>query len=281
MNHRMKSAYDTIETPDLLPKTVDRAIFCAMRKKTRNYIRKCLGSTIAVFCLIFIVILNISQNFASAVYDLPVLGPLSRVFTFIDYGVEDEHKIINVSIPNLEYTGDSELENRINLEIRTTIFDAVQQAEQRAEEYYNVYISTGGDPSEFIPIEVDVNYEVKYSSDKFLSFVISKWETQASAYTEQYFYNIDLQNGDVITLKDWFGPHYKQIVVDSIQQQIDAMDEEQQFYIFEDVSLESLINSDRHFYIDSDGKTIVVVFDKYEIAAGAIGILEFPIQPVS
>ena len=37
-----------------------------------------------------------------------------------------------------------------------------------------------------------------------------------------------------------------------------------------------LLEEKEDFYLQEDG-TVVVVFDKYEIAAGAAGVLEFPI----
>ena len=45
---------------------------------------------------------------------------------------------------------------------------------------------------------------------------------------------------------------------------------------FDDVDLEALLEEKEDFYLQEDG-TVVVVFDKYEIAAGAAGVLEFPI----
>ncbi len=47
-------------------------------------------------------------------------------------------------------------------------------------------------------------------------------------------------------------------------------------YLFPDVDISSMINERTKFYIDKDLNP-VVVFEDYEIAAGAAGIQEFKI----
>ena len=56
------------------------------------------------------------------------------------------------------------------------------------------------------------------------------YETKFSAYNTQYFYNIDIETGKIITLKDWFGTQYKQIVANSIEKEIASWDEERKNY---------------------------------------------------
>ena len=117
---------------------------------------------------------------------------------------------------------------------------------------------------------------MKCSDAEIVSFVIYKFETKASFYQENRFYNIDLESGRELTLRDLYGGNYKEIVSARVREGIAQLSEERKFYLFDDVVIEDLIDTDRHFYIDSD-KTVVVVFQKYEIAAGAAGQLEFPI----
>ena len=67
---------------------------------------------------------------------------------------------------------------------------------------------------------ITIDYEVKYISPSHVSFVISQYESRFSSYHCEFYYNIDLGSGKVITLKDWFGPSYQQIVADSIEESI-------------------------------------------------------------
>ena len=91
-------------------------------------------------------------------------------------------------------------------------------------------------------------------------------------------YNIDLESGRVITLRDWFGPDYRQIVAERIEAAIAGWSDEQRSLLWEDLSVIDLISEDTDFYLNQDGQT-VVVFEKYEAACGAAGNLEFMIQP--
>ncbi len=113
-----------------------------------------------------------------------------------------------------------------------------------------------------------------------MSFVIEKAETAASYYAEQYFYNIDLESGRELTLKDMLGPDYIRIVSDSVRSQIaqrTAADESAYYYSDEEGAF-TTIAPDQGFYINAQGH-VVVVFPKYEIAPGYMGIQEFEILP--
>ncbi|MFY9379785.1 MAG: RsiV family protein, partial [Acutalibacteraceae bacterium] len=156
----------------------------------------------------------------------------------------------------------------------------VKNSKIRAEEYFEAFVTIGGREEDFIPIEVEFDYEIKSSNDKYVSFLITKFETLASAYQEQYFYNIDLENGRILTLKDCFGPDYKNIVTHEVNKGISNLDKDMNFYLFKDVDIKDLITTDSAFYINEDNE-IIVVFNKYEIAAGAAGMFEFPVGKIS
>lgn len=50
-------------------------------------------------------------------------------------------------------------------------------------------MATNTEGQEFLPVLVNVDYEIKYSDDHFVSFVITKSENYVSVGTEKYFYN--------------------------------------------------------------------------------------------
>ena len=150
-------------------------------------------------------------------------------------------------------------------------------SKKRAEVEYNAYILTGGDPKNFIPYDIVIDYEVKCLDEHYVSFVISENETRATGYYQMFYYNIDLDTGKDITLKEWFGSNYKKIIADEVQKQINTWDDEKKFYLWEDLDLEDLINEDTQFYIN-DKDQVVVFFNKYELGAGAMGTPEFIID---
>ena len=147
-----------------------------------------------------------------------------------------------------------------------------------AKEYYEAFIETGGKPEDFIPIGITVEYDVKCINDRYASFVISQYETAFNAYNHEIYYNIDLERGRILTLKDWFGNDYRNIVSESIENVINSWSDEQKKILWDDLSVIDLISENTDFYINQDGR-IVVVFPKYEAAYGAAGALEFTIQP--
>ena len=148
----------------------------------------------------------------------------------------------------------------------------------RAEEYYKAYVETGGDPEEFHQMLIDVDYELKYSSKNILSFIIYKCETLATGYQENYYYNIDLKTGEEITLEDLLGPEWVEIVTQQVEQQLDQFSEEDQAMLFTDyLDVQDVVEKGIGFYLDEDGQP-VVVFEKYALGAGALGLLEFPIE---
>lgn len=103
-----------------------------------------------------------------------------------------------------------------------------------------------------MPITINIDYDIKYMDEKMVSFVITKYETIASAYTTQYFYNIDLETGRVFNLKDWYGIDYKQRVANSIDETISNWSEEKRKGLLISDSVIDIINENQKFYINNN-----------------------------
>ena len=275
-----KSDYKNIEIPGELDDVVNLAIMEGKRLR-KNYktiiVFKKLAATAAVFVFIFVTLLNLSPTVAYAAYQIPVLGDLCRIVTFREYHFEDNIKYIDAKISQIENTGKSDLEKRVNLEIQKKINDCITENEAVAKDYYEAFIETGGKPEDFIPVGITVDYEIKCVNEKYTSFVISQYETAFKAYNHEIYYNIDLQSGRVLTLKDWYGNDYRKIVADSIQTTIASWTDEQKEMLWDNISIIDLISENTDFYINQDNE-VVVVFAQYEVAYGAAGTLEFKIQ---
>ena len=233
-------------------------------------------------CACFVLLVNASPAFARAVSDVPVLGGLARVVTVTEYHIDERERLIDVRLPALELAANTDLEQRVNTEIRTRIDQVLQEAEDRARETREAYVATGGAQSDFIPIIITVDYEIKCQNGQYLSFVLTKTETLASAYTEVYTYNIDLPAGREVSLRDLLGPNYKQLANQAIRAEIarrEAEDPDNRYFHGEDgVEGFTSIADDQRFYLNGDGVP-VVVFEKYEIAPGYMGEQEFEIIP--
>lgn len=271
---RIRAIYDETEIPDALSVTVGAALKAKIRPNAA--LRAVLG-TAAAIVVACTALLNFSPDAAEAAFDVPVLGDICRVLTFRHYDFEDEIKTLDVTVPTIDGTGNSELENRVNLEISRLIDEETSAAKINADEYYKAYIATGGDPAEYQPIEIAVDYEIKYIGEDIASFMIYKYESLASAYYTSRYYNLDLSTGRDLTLRDIYGDGYVQTVAAAVESGMASLPEETRALLFADTDVASLINAGRKFYYSADGQNVVVVFDKYELAAGAAGALEFTV----
>ncbi len=270
-----RKIYLAVPIPPVLEDKVHSSLNRAPRQ--RKFRSKAILCAVASLCILFVTLLNCNRAFAQTVQSIPVIGYVARVFTFTQYEIEDTTRKIDVQQPVVSNTGHAALEARINKEINEKVKNAIAEAEEITAADKKAFVETGGDPNDFIRAMVDVNYEIKCSNEKVLSFVLNTTRTQANAFTDQTFYNIDLQSGRELTLTDMLGEDYKKIVDESVRKQIKervAKDPNQMF--FEGSEGFSGIDSKQKFYLNEAGN-VVAVFPKYAIAPGFMGIQEFEI----
>ena len=275
-----KRQYNQIQIPQNLSQVIDTAIKDGKKARRQHTFFKAVkiaAGMAAVFMVSFISMLNISPAFAKAAYQIPVVGQVCRVFTFREYHFEDEIQYADIKIPQIQNTGKTQLEKQINLEIQRAIGNCVDQCQQVAKDYYNAFVQTGGDPADFKPVGITVDYKVTCSNQQYVSFIIYQYQTAFQAYNNTFYYNIGLSTGKQFTLKDWFGQNYRQIVANSIQNTINSWPQEQQQALWPDLNIIDLIDENTNFYIDQNGNA-VVVFEKYQAAYGAAGALELVID---
>ena len=275
------SQYDRTEIPQELDAVVSGSIREGRsrrrkQEKVRGHLKRG-GCALAALTACLVLLLNLSPTVAKAMSQIPLLGELCRVVTFREYHFTDEIKYVDVRIPQIENWGKSQLEQRVNLEIQKKIHDCIQESEAIAQDYYEAFVATGGKPEDFHPIGITVDYEVKTINQKYASFVIWKCESFVRAYEQWYYYNIDLQSGRILSLKDWFGNDYRQIVAKHVEEDLANWDEDQRWTLWADIEVEDLISENTDFYINPEGQ-VVVVFPRYALACGAAGRLEFVIE---
>ena len=272
-----RQQYRNTDTPPELEFAVASALRAGEKKRRQHRgLRGSLSAGLAA-CACFVLLVNVNPTFAQAVADVPVLGDLARVFTVTQYTVEDRDHLIDVRLPALDLAGDTDLEQRVNTEISTRIDQILQEAEDRARDTREAYVATGGDPDDFMPIIISVDYEIKCQTNQYLSFIITKTETLASAYSEYYAYNIDLQAGRELTLRDVLGPDYVELANEAVRNGIAQRSQDPDNVYFEpgEGGFTS-IDQDQTFYLNQAGNA-VVGFEKYEIAPGYMGMQEFEI----
>jgi len=280
MEEKLRTAakiYKEIDIPKELCVRVSETIKLQRKNKSNiRYIWRCAAVTAACICL-FAMVVNVNFAFAQSVYNIPVIGQIAKVFTFRVYEKANDTYKLKAEIPTLSDIPDKNFEEVVNKEINTKLDAAMAEATVRADEAKKAFIDTGGKEEEFIPIKIKVNYEIKHNLDGVLSFVINKTETTAAAYNERTFYNIDIVKGSNITLTELHGENYVEKINDIIKLEMAQKEKESPNYYFQGDMGFKTISANQKFYINESGNT-VIVFEKYEIAPGAMGPQEFEIK---
>lgn len=270
--------YQSIPIPEELNDRVRAGIRqgqAAHRRAVRRPLYRTVGTCAA--CLAVLVgALNLSSTFAAAAADVPVLGGLFQVLTVRSFETVEDGIDYDVSVPEVE--ANSDVADRINAEIQKRVDAHMAKAQQDWEDYKEAFFATGGTEEQWGDREMDVivNYEIKSQTDTTVSFVVDFGEGWITAQQQRYCYNLDLENDRDITLEDVLGENWVEICNNAINAQIQAAGEDSYFFPADQGGF-TTVDADTSFYIRQDG-TPVVVFQEYEIAAGAAGILEFPVE---
>lgn len=286
----MKERYDNIAIPEELHARVQQEIIKSRRQqeekrkmnsryRIKHFIRGMEAAAAAV-CIVFTVALNTNPAYAQELAEIPVIGSLARVLTFRSYETEENDIAVSVEIPSIEMIAeDTGIEvEEINQEILDSCSKYAEDALLRAKEYRDAFLETGGTPEEWAEhnVKITVNYEIKQQNDDYLSFVVRGSDNWAGAYGESKYYNLDLNTGNLITLEDLFGSDYVSFVNAQITEQISKRQEAGEAFFAPEAGGFTGISEDAKFYINESNHP-VIVFDKYEIAPGSSGEVEFEI----
>lgn len=275
-----KSAYAQICVSDEMKSNLRRI---NMKKSKMAYFRvvKAAGIAAAAICLLFTGLVNGSTAFAASVENIPVIGSLAKLVNFRSYSEETEDYAISVSIPAVIENDDknSNRSDDINAEIMKLCEQYASDAKERALEYREIFLETGGTEEEWKEhdITITVDYEIKNESSEYLSFVIYGYESWLSSEAVAYYYNLNVNTMQYVTLEELLGQNYVDLVNEQINQQIKERQENgrEVFFTQEEGGFET-ISEEQNFYINNAGN-VVIVFGKYEIAPGSMGNVEFEI----
>lgn len=283
-----KKRYEEIVIPEELSARVQEAINNSEKNKNiiklqkrRALVKKSAGAAAAI-AVSFTVLLNTSTTFAQNVSSMPVIGAVARVLTFRSYEKDEADLKLSVKIPSVEMISQDTngLAESINQEIHRLCQQYADEAVQRAEEYKKAFMDTGGTEEEWKAhnLEIRVWYEINSQTDDYLSFVIMGTENWNSADHERKYYNIDLNTQKIVSLKDLLGEDYLEKANESIKTQMKTKSQEMgiTFWTPEEGGFTG-ISDEVCFYINEAGNP-VIVFEKYEIAPGSAGAVEFEIE---
>ena len=286
----MKERYDQTAIPEELNVRIRQEIEMSRNKQAEKrgkgrsrrikVIIRSMEVAAAAACILFTAALNTSSVFAKEAGQLPVIGGLARVLTFRSYETEKDDIAVSVEIPTIEMIAEDTgiAVDEINQEILARCEQYADEALQRAEEYRTAFLETGGTQEEWAQhdIKITVDYEIKQQNGDYLSFVVRGTENWTTAYSESNYYNLDLRTGKMVTLKDMLGADYVEVANESIRKQIAERQKAGEVFFTAEEGGFAEISENAKFYINKNNRP-VIVFEKYEIAPGSSGEIEFEI----
>ncbi len=286
----MKERYDAVVIPAELNDRIQQEITRSRRQQAekkaasrRHTFRKMIrgmAAAAAAAGILFTTALNTSPVFAKEAAQLPVIGGVARILTFRSYETEKDDIAVSVEIPTIEMiAADTGITvDGINQEILERCEQYARDALLRAEEYRTAFLETGGTPDEWAEhnIKITVGYEIRQQSNDYLSFVVRGTENWTNAYSESKYYNLDLNTGRPVTLQDLLGSDYVELADKSIWEQIARRQNAGEVFFTAEEGGFTGISEYVRFYINRDNRP-VIVFEKYEIAPGSSGEVEFEI----
>ncbi len=289
-----KKNYKQIPVPEELRERVEQSMKQAKedtnqkpKKKIIPYLAR-TGAGVAAAMLVLTLLANMSASVAMAMENIPVIGVIAKVVTFRNYGntKEDGSMEAKVKTPQVELT---------DTENGTEYQKTQDQLNQTIQDYTNEIIaqyeadvaavSTEEMTTEALTNHESVNtdYEVVTDNDSLYSLRMNTTIAMGGSDSYSKIYHVDKKSGRLIGLKDLFtdGADYMGVISDNIKAQMreQMKADENKVYFLDDDEPEwdfKQIKADQNFYVNADGK-LVLVFDKYEVAPGYMGMVEFTI----
>lgn len=247
-----------------------------MKKKTRGKNIGVIAASAAAAIVVFTAGINVSPVFASTMSKIPVIGNVVKVLTFKEYVYNDGNHNADIKVPSIEGLENKDLQNSLNEKYLAENKKLYEEFEADMEE-----MKKNGDGH----LGVDSGYEVKTDTDKILSVGRYVVNMVGSSSTTMKYDTIDKENEILITMPSLFKDEsYVDVISENIKEQMlqHKKEDENKTYWVEGIENEGIterfekISAEQNFYITSEGK-LVISFDKYEVAPGYMGIVEFEI----
>ncbi len=287
-----KEIYDHIVVPEELDERLRNTLETASTSKPKGNVVKFTrwaATAAAALFLCFTVGLNASESFAMEMSELPVIGAVAKVLTIRSYEIQNDNVTTTVEVPKIQLETAAEETTHaitdVNKKIQELVDVFTAEKHTQIEEGKTTFLENGGTEEEWQArnIEVTVNYEVKHQSESTLSLLIDGWISWFNFEEFRKFYNIDLVTGKEMTLTDLLGEDAYVYAEAEVLKQINQMIEEDPNLCFWGINDSNNteeefigVTENTPFYINADGN-IVISYNKYDIAPGAMGIMEFEI----
>lgn len=269
---KLEEKYRNVPIPENLDAVVEASLKKGRKKRAPKWV---LGATAAA--ALFTASLNMSPAMAKTLGEVPVLGSVIEVLTFVQYETDKDTYSAAIDVPQI--TGQSDEIRALNEKYAAegkALYEQFQQDMKGMEQ------ADGGH------LGVDSGYIVATDTEQLLSIGRYVVETVGSSSTVMQYDTIDKQKEIILTLPSLFkDERYISVISDYVigkmQEEMLATNQEKIYWVKgggmpdeEVIDAFTSIRPDQNFYITEDHK-LVIVFDKYEVAPGYMGVVEFEI----
>jgi hypothetical protein len=269
----LKKNYEDVQIPEELDFVVRKAIHKhkrQLKKRSKRGLKWTSGVVAAVIVLFAAV--NMNSSIAYAMSEVPVIGKLVKVLIVREYKIDQDKYNADIKTPAVEGLENKELQNSLN---EKYLAENEKLYAGFIKEMEDLKAAGGGH------IGVESGYVVKTDGDRILSIGRYVVNTVGSSSTTFKYDTVDKENEILIILPSLFkNDSYIDIVSENIKEQmrLQMKEDKQKFYWVEkgDIAPFKKIEADQNFYISSSNK-LVISFDKYVVAPGYMGIVEFEI----
>lgn len=265
--NQAKHAYLDVEASDQLDQDIKRVFKSYRRKRAVFFATKLMA--LSLFVLVSSI--NLSPRVSSALSEIPLLAPLVRVVSIKHWQFDRDTFHADIETPSIEGLQDLALQEALNekyvRENKVLFDDFMASVEALKDE--------GGH------LGVDSGYFIVNDDDVLLTIGRYVVNTVGSSSTVITYDTVDKVNSVLITLPSLFKDdayidHISTYLKDYMRAHM-ARDENAYYWV-DDPIIDGFeaISPNQTFYI-TPKRELVISFDKYEIAPGSMGVLEFTI----
>ncbi|MBM5720784.1 DUF3298 and DUF4163 domain-containing protein [Listeria ivanovii] len=265
--NKLRLDYKNTTIPDELNTIVQQSLQKKPQKIFFTFKRSIL-TTLAIVIAVFIITISTNSAIAQAMMQVPLVKNIVQVFVGTEHTEKTAKTEISLKLPKIQGLEEKTLQKDINKAYINTGEELLKE--------YKTEIERGNEY-----IEISSDFEEINNTNQLLTIRLTTEKIRASSYTENSYLNLDKKNQKILKLNDLFkDDSYVNLIKNNIllqtHQQMETNPEKIYWDINEWEPSFSAQNLEKHFYINTNNK-LVITFNKYEVAPGSMGNIEFKI----
>ncbi len=193
------------------------------------------------------------------------------------YEDEGESWYLKMSVPQISGMADEDEQKELNESFLAEMEDIIAGYKRDAA-YAEQSLNEGNEPH----FGYEYSFETVTDSDEYFAFRTIWFTAAGSSSTVNKYYTLSKINGELVDFDDVVTSEEEMLAIREqiLSEMIELNEKGEGYYWVEDDSLNIALGQVeylKHWYFDEDGD-LVITFDKYEIAPGAMGSSEFVIS---